>query len=63
MNKKWFKVHGLRYRAKDSLKEEMILAVPGVGFDGPGYFRLSYAVPDATITGSMVGFRRALEKV
>jgi aspartate aminotransferase len=45
------------------LKEEMILAVPGVGFDGPGYFRLSYAVPDTTITGSMVGFRRAFEKV
>ena len=45
------------------LKEEFILAVPGAGFDGPGYFRLSYAVPDATITGSMAGFRRALEKV
>ena len=44
------------------LKEEMILAVPGVGFDGPGYFRLSYAVPDSTIKGSMDGFRRALEK-
>jgi len=45
------------------LKEELILAVPGVAFDGPGYFRLSYAVPDSTITGSMVGFRRAFEKV
>lgn len=45
------------------LKEELILTVPGVGFDGPGYFRLSYAVPDSTITGSMSGFRRAFEKV
>jgi aspartate aminotransferase len=45
------------------LKEELILTVPGIGFDGPGYFRLSYAVPDSTITGSMEGFRRALEKV
>jgi aspartate aminotransferase len=45
------------------LKEELILAVPGVGFDGPGYFRLSYAVPDLTITGSMEGFKRAFEKV
>ena len=45
------------------LKEELILTVPGAGFDGPGYFRLSYAVPDSTITGSMDGFRRALEKV
>ncbi len=45
------------------LKEELILAVPGVGFAGPGYFRLSYAVPDSTITGSMEGFKRAFEKV
>jgi len=45
------------------LKEELILAVPGVGFGGPGYFRLSYAVPDSTITGSMEGFKRALAKI
>jgi aspartate aminotransferase len=44
------------------LKEELILAAPGVGFGGPGYFRLSYAVPDSTISGSMAGFKRALEK-
>jgi aspartate aminotransferase len=41
------------------LKEQLILAVPGAGFGGPGYFRLSYAVPDATISGSMAGFKRA----
>jgi aspartate aminotransferase len=45
------------------LKEQLILAVPGVGFSGPGHFRLSYAVPDATISGSMAGFKRAFEKV
>ena len=45
------------------LKEELILTVPGTGFAGPGYFRLSYAVPDSTITGSMPGFKRAFEKV
>jgi aspartate aminotransferase len=45
------------------LKEELILAVPGVGFSGPGYFRLSYAVPDPTISGSMKGFKRALDKI
>ncbi len=45
------------------LKDELILAVPGVGFGAPGYFRLSYAVPDATISGSFAGFKRALEKV
>ncbi len=45
------------------LKEELILAVPGVGFGAPGYFRLSYAVPDATISGSLEGFKRALAKI
>jgi aspartate aminotransferase len=45
------------------LKEELILAVPGVGFGGPGYFRLSYAVPDSTISASMAAFKRAIEKV
>jgi aspartate aminotransferase len=45
------------------LKEELILAVPGAGFDGPGHFRLSYAVSDATITGSMAGFKKALDKL
>jgi aspartate aminotransferase len=45
------------------LKEQLILAVPGTGFGAPGYFRLSYAVPDAAITGSMKGFRLAMERV
>jgi aspartate aminotransferase len=45
------------------LKEELILAAPGVGFGAPGYFRLSYAVPDATINGSFKGFKRARERV
>ena len=45
------------------LKEELILTVPGVGFGGPGYFRLSYAVPESVITGSMPGFKRAIENV
>jgi aspartate aminotransferase len=45
------------------LKDELILAVPGVGFGAPGYFRLSYAVPDATIAGSFEGFKRARERV
>ncbi|MGB5750080.1 MAG: pyridoxal phosphate-dependent aminotransferase [Desulfobacterales bacterium] len=45
------------------LKDELILAAPGVGFGAPGYFRLSYAVPDATISGAFEGFKRVLEKV
>jgi aspartate aminotransferase len=45
------------------LKEELILAIPGIGFGAPGYFRLSYAVPDSTIERSLAGFKRALERV
>lgn len=45
------------------LKDELILAAPGAAFGAPGYFRLSYAVPDATIEGSFGGFRRARERV
>ena len=45
------------------LKDELILAVPGTGFGAPGYFRLSYAVPDAAITGSLKGFKRAIESL
>ena len=45
------------------LKQELILVVPGVAFNGPGYFRMSYAVPDATITGSMAGFKRAFDRL
>ncbi|HKJ97664.1 MAG TPA: pyridoxal phosphate-dependent aminotransferase [Desulfotignum sp.] len=45
------------------LKEQNILAVPGTGFGGPGHFRLSYAVPDKTITGSFAGFKKALDSL
>jgi len=44
------------------LADELILAVPGAGFGARGYFRLSYAVPDAVIAGSSEGFKRAREK-
>jgi aspartate aminotransferase len=45
------------------LKEENILAVPGTGFGGPGFFRLSYAVPEKTIQGSLEGFKKAFDRV
>jgi len=45
------------------LKDELILAVPGTGFGAPGFFRLSYAVPDAAIAGSFAGFKRAIENI
>ncbi len=44
------------------LQEELILAIPGISFGAPGYFRLSFAVPDSTIERSLTGFKRALEK-
>ena len=45
------------------LKEQNILAVPGTGFGGPGFFRLSYAVPDKTIQDSLKGFKKAIDSV
>jgi len=45
------------------LMEELILAVPGSGFGRGGHFRISYAVPDRAISGSLEGFKRAIEKV
>jgi len=44
------------------LQEELILAVPGSGFGGPGHFRLAFCVDDAVITGAMPGFARVMEK-
>jgi aspartate aminotransferase len=44
------------------LKAERILVSPGRAFGAPGYFRISYAVPEAVITGSREGFRRAYQK-
>ena len=40
-----------------------ILAVPGVGFGGPGFFRLSYAVPENVIVKSMPKFKEAFESL
>ena len=45
------------------LLEEMILAVPGSGFGGPGHFRIVFCVDDETIVNAMPGFRRAMEKI
>ena len=44
------------------LKEEKILVTPGVGFAGPGHFRISYAVPEWAIEGAMAGFGRAMDR-
>lgn len=45
------------------LQDQLILAVPGSGFGGPGYFRLAFCVDDHTIVAAMPGFKRAMEKI
>lgn len=41
------------------LLEEKILAVPGVGFGYPGYFRLAFCVDETVIRNAAPGFARA----
>jgi aspartate aminotransferase len=45
------------------LREEGILAVPGVGFGRGGYMRLSLTLPMSRIERSLAGFERAMRKV
>jgi aspartate aminotransferase len=44
------------------LREEGILAVPGVGFGRGGYMRLSLTIPTRDIERSLPGFERAIAK-
>ena len=44
----------------NALMEEKILAVPGSGFGGPGYFRLTFCVGEDVIARSAEGFKRAI---
>ena len=44
------------------LQQYRILAVPGSGFSGPGFFRLAYCVDDATIERSLPIFKEVGEK-
>ena len=45
-----------------TLLQENILAVPGMGFGTPGFFRLAYCVDDRVIQRSIEGFKRAIRK-
>jgi len=45
------------------LQEELILAVPGTGFGGPGYFRLAFCVDDGTIERSEPAFKRVMDRL
>ncbi len=44
------------------LQEELILVVPGSGFNGPGHFRIAFCVDDETIVNSLPGFRKVMAK-
>ena len=43
------------------LQEYNVLVVPGRGFGVPGHFRISFCVTDATLSGSIPGFKEAFE--
>jgi len=45
-----------------SLQEENILTVPGLGFGGPGHFRIAYCTEDEIIERALPGFARVMER-
>jgi aspartate aminotransferase len=47
----------------EALQSELVLTVPGKGFDYPGHFRIAFCVEDAVIERSLPGFRRAFERL
>ena len=44
------------------LAEKKVLVVPGRGFGSPGYFRISYCLPDQVLEGSIAGFEEAFNE-
>ncbi len=44
----------------DRLMKELILAVPGTGFGGPGHFRLAFCVDESVIYRAAKGFKKAM---
>lgn len=46
----------------NKLQEERVLAVPGSGFGYPGYFRLSFCVPEKVIKNSAQSLAAAFQK-
>ncbi|MDP2919896.1 MAG: pyridoxal phosphate-dependent aminotransferase [Dehalococcoidia bacterium] len=45
-----------------ALQEELVLAVPGQGFGGPGHFRISYCADDRTLAGALDGLRKTAKR-
>lgn len=44
------------------LQKYNILGVPGVGFGGPGFFRITYCVAEKTIQNALPVFKKAMEE-
>ena len=44
------------------LQKYNILGVPGVGFGGPGYFRLAYCISEKTISDAIPVFKKAMKE-
>ena len=47
----------------DYLKKYLILAAPGNGFGGNGWFRLAYCVSEKTIVNSEKAFVKAMKEL
>lgn len=46
----------------NTLKDHLVLGVPGSGFGGPGWFRLAYCVDEKIIESSRNAFKTAVDK-
>lgn len=44
----------------EKLAKELVLAVPGSGFAGPGHFRLAFCVDESIIYRAAAGFKKAI---
>ena len=45
----------------EKLRQQRILAVPGTGFGGPGYFRLAFCVDEKVILRAADGLKKAIQ--
>ncbi len=45
-----------------ALQEQLVLAVPGQGFGGPGHFRISYCIDDRTLAGALNGLHKTAKR-
>lgn len=46
-----------------ALQDKLIITTPGVAFHRPGYFRISYAVPEKVILGAIPGFKQVFREI